>query len=39
MTPVNQNTKTHCLIEKSELIVLDEAGHMVLYEKPNELNK
>jgi len=39
VTPVEQSQQIHKLIPNSKLIIIDDAGHLVLYEKPNELNK
>jgi len=39
VTPVEQSKQIHKLITNSKLIVIENAGHLVLYEKPEEVNK
>lgn len=38
LTPSEENAKIHELIDGSRLVVIDNAGHLVLYEKTDELN-
>ncbi len=37
VTPVEESRKLHETIKNSKLIIIRDAGHMVLYEKPKEL--
>ncbi len=37
VTPVEESKKLNELIRNSKLIVIEDAGHMILYEKPREL--
>ncbi len=39
VTPPSVSRRIHELIPNSKLVVIKEAGHLVLYEKPDELNK
>ena len=39
ITPVEQSEKLHRLIPNSKLVIIDNAGHLILYEKPKEINK
>ncbi len=39
VTPVEESRKLNEMIENSKLVIIKNAGHMVLYEKPRELCK
>ena len=37
VTPVGESRKLNEMIENSKLVIIEDSGHMVLYEKPKEL--
>ncbi|MHA1297536.1 MAG: alpha/beta fold hydrolase [Promethearchaeota archaeon] len=39
LTPVKYSTYFDEKIERSKLVVIEKAGHMVMLEKPGELNR
>ncbi len=39
VTPPEESKRIHELIPHSRLVILENSGHMVLYERPSELNK
>ncbi len=39
VTPPRESERIHRLVPNSKLIVLERSGHMVLYEKPDEINQ
>ncbi len=39
IAPIKEAEKIHSLLPNSKLVVIEGAGHLILYEKPDELNK
>jgi pimeloyl-ACP methyl ester carboxylesterase len=39
LTPVKYSEFSHNKIKNSELLIINKAGHMVMLEKPNEVNQ
>ena len=39
VTPLKHSKKLHQLISNSRLNIVEDAGHLILYEKPDEINK